>query len=99
MLMVDLMVFRFHLKLDKFYCIGDMNLLKVICYDLFFLFFCSYKTSYYWLNRQELLEKANDKYGKEKAAEYYTRNKDVIKEKANNRHKNLTEEQNAAKRK
>ena len=76
-----------------------MNLLKVICYDLLFLFFCSYKTSYYWLNRQELLEKAKDKYGKEKAAEYYTRNKDVIKEEANNKHKSLTGEQNAAKRK
>ena len=39
--------------------------------------------SYYWFNRQELLQKAKDKYhdkgGKEKAAEYYMKNKDVIK--------------------
>ena len=27
--------------------------------------------SYYWLNRQEILRKANEKYSKEKAAEYY----------------------------
>ena len=40
--------------------------------------------SYYWFNRQELLEKAKEKYNngsKEKAAKYYRDNKDVIKEK------------------
>ena len=37
MLMVELMIIPFHLKLDKFYCIGVMNKLKVICYNLFFL--------------------------------------------------------------
>ena len=41
--------------------------------------------SYYWFNRQELLQKAKGKYcncgGKEKAAEYYLQNKDVIKTK------------------
>ena len=41
--------------------------------------------SYYWFNRQELLNKAKEKYdsggGKEKAAKYYQDNKDVIKEK------------------
>ena len=39
--------------------------------------------SYYWFNRQELLQKAKDKYscgGKERAADYYIANKDVIKE-------------------
>ena len=50
--------------------------------------------SYYWFNRQKLLQKAKDKYhncgGKEKAAKYYTKNKDVIKEKANNKYKNLS---------
>ena len=44
---------------------------------------------YYFFNRQELLQKAKNKYhncgGKEKAAEYYLRNKDAIKEKANNK--------------
>ena len=27
--------------------------------------------SYYWFNRQEILQKANKRYSKEKAAEYY----------------------------
>ena len=35
--------------------------------------------SYYWFNRQELLQKAKDRYhncgGKEKAAEYYLEKK------------------------
>ena len=48
--------------------------------------------SHYWFNRQELLEKAKDRYhnssGKEKAAEYYIANKDVLKEKAKNKYKN-----------
>ena len=38
----------------------------------------------YWFKRQELLQKAKEKYdngGKEKAAKYYRDNKDVIKEK------------------
>ena len=49
--------------------------------------------SYFWFNRQELLQKAKKKYdngGKEKAAQYYQANKDVIKEKANNKYNNLT---------
>ena len=40
--------------------------------------------SYYWFNRQELLQRAKEKYGnggKEKTAKYYQANKDVIKEK------------------
>ena len=57
----------------------------------------------YWYNRQELLQKAKEKYynhgGKEKAAEYYLANKDVIKEKANNKYTNLSEEQKQTKRK
>ena len=31
--------------------------------------------SYYWFNRQEILQKAEEKYSKEKTAEYYARNK------------------------
>ena len=27
--------------------------------------------SYYWLNRKEILQKAKERYSKEKAAEYY----------------------------
>ena len=56
--------------------------------------------SYYWFNRQELLQKANKKYdngGKEKAAESYQANKHVIREKANSKYKNLTEEEKEAK--
>ena len=37
------------------------------------------KMSYYWFNRQEILEKAKKRYSKEKAAEYYLENKEVIK--------------------
>ena len=41
--------------------------------------------SYYWFNRQEILQKAKERYSKEKAAEYYKQNKEVIKEKSRNR--------------
>ena len=57
--------------------------------------------SYYWFNRQELLQKAKEKYdngGKEKATKYYQANKDVIKEKAKGKYKNLSEEKEAKKR-
>ena len=45
------------------------------------------KMSYYQFNRQEILQKANKTYSKEKAAEYYLQNKKVIKEKARNRYR------------
>ena len=52
--------------------------------------------SYYWVNRQELLKKAKEKYdnggGKEKAAKYYQDNKDIIQEKEKNKYRNLSEE-------
>ena len=32
--------------------------------------------SYYWCNRQEILQKAKERYSKEKAAEYYLQNKE-----------------------
>ena len=35
--------------------------------------------SYYWLNRQEILQKAKERHSKEKAAEYYVQNKEAIK--------------------
>ena len=44
--------------------------------------------SYYWFNRQEILQKAKEKYSKEKAAEYYLQNKEAIKEKSKNPYKN-----------
>ena len=39
------------------------------------------KMSYYWFNRKEILQKAKERYSKEKAAEYYLENKEAIKEK------------------
>ena len=53
--------------------------------------------SYYWFNRQEILQKAKEKYSKEKAAEYYSQNKETIKEKSNNRYKNEKEEKDKVK--
>ena len=49
--------------------------------------------SYYWFNRQEILQKAKERYSKEKAAEYYLQNKEVIKEKSRNHYKNLSGEE------
>ena len=48
---------------------------------------------YYLFNRQEILQKAKERYSKEKTAEYYKQNKEVIKEKSRNRYKNLSEEE------
>ena len=45
--------------------------------------------SYYWFNRKEILQKAKERYSKEKAAVYYLENKEAIKEKSKNRYKNL----------
>ena len=57
--------------------------------------------SYYWFNRQELLQKAKDKYhnggGKKIAAKYYLENRGVLKEKARNKYRNLSEEEKEAK--
>ena len=49
--------------------------------------------SYCWFNRKEILQKAKERYSKEKAAEYYKQNKEVIKEKSRNHYKNLLEEE------
>ena len=49
--------------------------------------------SYYWFNRQEILQKSKTKYFKEKAAEYYAQNKEAIKEKSRERYKNLSQEE------
>ena len=38
--------------------------------------------SYYHFNRQEILQKAKERYSKKKAAEYYLENKEAIKEKS-----------------
>ena len=49
--------------------------------------------SYYWFNRQEILQKAKERYSKEKAAEYYLKNKEAIKEKSRDWYKNLSKEE------
>ena len=49
--------------------------------------------SYYWFNKQEILQKANEKYSKEKAAEYYKQNREAIKEKSRELYKNLSQEE------
>ena len=46
--------------------------------------------SYYWLNRQEILQNAKERYSKEKTTEYYAQNKEAIKEKSRERYKNLS---------
>ena len=56
--------------------------------------------SYYWFNRQELLQKVKNRYyncdGKEEAAEYYISNKDVLKENANNKYSKWTDKEKEA---
>ena len=49
--------------------------------------------SYYWFNRQKILQKAKEKYLKDKAAENYAQNKEAIKEKSRQRYKNLSQEE------
>ena len=49
--------------------------------------------NYYWFNRQDILQKAKEKYTKEKAAEYYKQNKEGIKEKSRERYKNMSQEE------
>ena len=44
--------------------------------------------SYYQFNRKEMLQKAKERFSKEKAAEYYLENKEVIKKKSRDRYKN-----------
>ena len=41
--------------------------------------------NYDWFNRQEILQKAKEKYPKGKAAEYYVQNKEAIKERSKER--------------
>ena len=49
--------------------------------------------SYYHFNKKKVLQKAKQRYSKEKAAEYYLQNKEAIKEKSKNRYKNLSKEE------
>ena len=49
--------------------------------------------SYYWFNRQEILQKAKERYSKEKAKEYYAKNKEAIKQISIECYKNLSQEE------
>ena len=49
--------------------------------------------NYYWFNRQEILQKAKERYSKERAAKYYLQNKEAIKEKAKEHYKISSEEE------
>ena len=48
--------------------------------------------NYYCVNREEILQKAKEKYSKEKAAQYYKQNKEAIKENSREHYKNLSQE-------
>ena len=52
--------------------------------------------SYYWFNKEELLQKLNERYhncgGKGKAAKYYLKNEEVLKENARSRNRNKKEQ-------
>ena len=67
--------------------------LIVTLFFVFLFFLHNIKMSYYWFNRQEILQKAKERYSKEKAAEYYKQNKDAIKERSRNRYKNLSKDE------
>ena len=54
--------------------------------------------NYYWFNRQQILQKAKEKYFKEKAAEHYNQNKEAIEEKSRKRYKNLSQEEKEKKK-
>ena len=49
--------------------------------------------SYYCFNRTKILQKAKERYSKEKAAKYYAQNKEAIKEKSRECYKDLSEEE------
>ena len=49
--------------------------------------------SYYWFNRKEILQKAKERYSKEKSAEYYLKNKEAIKKIQKIDKKNLSKEE------
>ena len=51
------------------------------------------KMSYYWFNRKKIVQKAEERYSKEKGPEYYSQNKEAIKGKSKNRYKNLSKEE------
>ena len=71
--------------------VNDTDSYFIFCF--FYFFQHNIKMNYYWFNRQEILQKAKERYSKENAAEYYMQNKEVIKEKSRNCYKNLSEDE------
>ena len=53
-----------------------------------------YKIELLSIQQKEILQKAKEKYSKEKSAEYYLQNEEVIKEQSKNRYKKLSREEN-----
>ena len=49
--------------------------------------------SYYWFNRQEILQKAKERYSKEKAVEPLFRKQRSYKRKVKRQYKNLSQEE------
>ena len=49
----------------------SLSFVILIFIDSYFFFKYNIKMSYYWFNTQEILQKAKERYSKEKAAEYY----------------------------
>ena len=54
--------------------------------------------SYYQFSKNEILQKAKKNYSKEKAGEYYLLNKGVIIKRQKHRYKNMTDEEQQAKK-
>ena len=54
--------------------------------------------SYYWDNREKILNKYHNLGRTEKAAEHYQNDKDIFKEMSKNRYRNLSEEKKEIKR-
>ena len=78
-----------------------MNLVKVICYNLFLNVYVHIKVNCYWYNKQELLQKAKEKYhncgGNGKAAEYYLANKKRYKRKRKHKEAEKKQKENIKK--
>ena len=49
--------------------------------------------NFYWLNRQEILQKAKEQFSKEKAAENQRSYKEAIKDKSKECYENLSQEE------
>ena len=81
--MVNLMIIQFSLKLDRFCCIVELTE-KDFFIDFTSQLSVTISLSYYQFNREQISQKAKERYSKEKSAEYYAQNKEAIKQKSKN---------------